>query len=756
MLRQLARAALAALLTLTLAAPALALSPAVLGIVTPGGGPIQRLAGYYPVTTPASGCWAIQARNVHTYAPDTKPETVSFLQPGFDTSAKPTLYRRDLVQTQQIRQAWPAVGNFTDKVALENYVYRGATGLDAGVNTGGCTADAPQAVANFALPARKVINASVSQEVVAFHRDSQNQSQVAAVICRATDVNGLTVYSTPVSAMTISPQTYDLHAVLVYACTVDTTTLAAGLIKFDAAVYPWYGGSNAVLDSANSTDPARFSTRYYLKDATLAASPYYAWVCPASALTGTCTTPGNDSTCNAFTVEASAIAAPCLTIDKAIDKLASAGGKVDGGHVRVGSGTFTLVTAASTRTQNVAEVVVEKDPAVADSSVIIQVGASVYGAKFTGFTSPLVTGALRFSHIYFVRTGVQGWNSGSTTDVIWENVDWDGGGFNANYLVNTLNDSFFGATIHNTGGGSTLSAQSAHEHRVFRGSTYDTTNAVETLLWLGNTFAQGAQTSNTCTKTGQSAASSSGVIIAFNVLLRAGTQNIKTINGCDVDGFAFVQNVIEYTNSASSNVVGFNNDGQTNNARNELYDHVTIAGYYAEGRDNNWYDEGATARTTSYQSCKGGLHVQLNTKSDYFRGSTNEGGTGAATASYRTGNWGYEYGVGCRGVLSNYIDANNGGIGNSFAQIYPGLGAKIGTSSTNPTWIPNATFTNYQAASWSGSGTTASAGAGGGSYPLSAGSAAANMNTRPGLPYDIAGTARGSTATCAGAYECAP
>jgi hypothetical protein len=166
------------------------------------------------------------------------------------------------------------------------------------------------------------------------------------------------------------------------------------------------------------------------------------------------------------------------------------------------------------------------------------------------------------------------------------------------------------------------------------------------------------------------------------------------------DGFVFSQNVVEYTSSTAATSLGVSNDDATGNTTHVIVHHNTFTGAFNAGRCNMFYDDGATARTNKLHSCKGNIFSQLNHKGDVFD-----------LSSTRLGNWAYLFGVGCEGEFSVFIDAQQGGIGGSFAQAYPGLRASIGTSST----VRNdPLFIDFEATTWNG--TIYSAGAGGGNY----------------------------------------
>jgi hypothetical protein len=204
----------------------------------------------------------------------------------------------------------------------------------------------------------------------------------------------------------------------------------------------------------------------------------------------------------------------------------------------------------------------------------------------------------------------------------------------------------------------------------------------------------------------------------------------------DTEGYALMQNAIEYVSAATQAPVRVSADNATGNCRNILIANNTATGAFSAGRWNIAYDDGATPRTNKFILLAGNIGPQLNTKGDVF---TADGA--------RVGNWATLYGVGCRGNLFSYIDANSGGIGTSFAQAYPGLGSRIGTSSSAPI---DPMYTDYRGTTYNGASYTA--GAGGGTYTLQSGSPAKGMVSRASLSHDLAGNARLAAGDSAGAY----
>lgn len=220
----------------------------------------------------------------------------------------------------------------------------------------------------------------------------------------------------------------------------------------------------------------------------------------------------------------------------------------------------------------------------------------------------------------------------------------------------------------------------------------------------------------------------SGIIAAYNRFRGYGNGfTFSNVPG----GAAIVQNIWECTATATTSTLQFADGGPLTHI---IVQHNVVTGFFTVGRDNLFYDQTSAPATSKLMSLRGNIHGQLNNKGDRFDSN------GALT-----GNWAYLYGVGCYGEFSMFIDAQSGGIGGTFAQAYPGLGAKLGTSSTVR---QDPLFVDYKGVT---SGPTA--GAGGGNYALQSGSPAKGMLSKTALKYDIAGAARSLTAASAGPYE---
>jgi hypothetical protein len=201
----------------------------------------------------------------------------------------------------------------------------------------------------------------------------------------------------------------------------------------------------------------------------------------------------------------------------------------------------------------------------------------------------------------------------------------------------------------------------------------------------------------------------------------------------NVDGFAMVQNIFEYTSATINPMIRVSGDSATGTTSHIVLHHNTCVGFFTNGRLNLFYDDGATARAHKMMSVKGNIFGQINHKGDVF----DSDGT-------RLGGWPFEFGVGCEGSFSLYIDAQSSGVGGSFAQDYPGLRASLGTSSSimnSPLFVAYAGTTSGPAG-----------GTGNGNYRLSSGSPA-DGRVASVLRFDLDGNARSASLATSGAYE---
>lgn len=686
------------------------------------GGPLPPATDPIVTAINADG-WSVAATSPPTMDPVGNPRFVVASRQGFNAAGAPTTHLESIILTQRVRQPFPNQASLdASRVAMSDYVY--STDTVVGV-TNNSAETSPKPVANWALPDQRVVGNTLRLEVVAFHRNARAGEQVACVEFRATD--GSTTVTQIVSASSILAHPGDVNPVVGYACDLDIMGLNSGAITANARVIPWIGGAASVLNSSDQSAAREFSPQTYLKNTALASSPVFAYVNP---------TTGNDTTGAVSTNAATAEATPCLTVTGAINRIIAVNGSVDGCVIRLMAGTHVLNSSAAlaTRTQNTGELIVTRDPNATRAAVIAQFGLTSTVRWRLGATA----GWVRLRDITLSRQGtsnIQG-ETGSQLSIWFDQVTFQNNNHNAAFLSNS-HSRFTGAAF--TGMTASPLNASTTEHRLFRGISSTNVGVIESWLLLGSNL------SGTTLVTGRGPRTQNGAIIAYNTFSSAspatgGFGNTENITA----GAALVQNVIEFTGTVSGTAVRMAADAATGDTTHVIMHHNTLAGSFLHGRSNLFYNDSPppSNRTNRLMSLVGNLHIQINTKHDVFAGLNDN----YADAADRLGGWAYLYGVGCRGEFSQFIDAQSGGIGGSFAQAYPGLSASIGTSST----VRNdPLFVGFEATAIGGG-----AGAGGGNYRLQAGSPAASRVTERVLPFDLDGNAR-TGAQASGAYRLA-
>lgn len=771
-MRRLILAALAALSALTAALPAAALPPGLLRVIAPGGGPVQQVDPFWPLSTPDSGCWTFKVRNARTYAPATNPERVGFMRQGFDDTGKPVQRVEYLTLTQRVRHSYPmwsagaGVRNFVgDRVAASDYPYATDRPLDAGVAMR-CNSYSPQPVINWVMLAREVVGDTIHAEIAAGHRNAQQNRELAFVQIRATDKNGLTVTSSPIALETASANPYDRHPLDLYQVDLDISTLADGIITLNGKGCPFVGDANSCIDSASSSEIRGFSPRYYLKDPTRASNPYKVVVAAVADAPDGVGTP--TSSCAVDQDLATAKAAPCDTYANAMNRIQAVLGSttngIDGAVVYVDDGTSYVFGAPTNNlTQKVGCVTVTRLPtSTSRASVVISGGSAAVSAKFaTGgsLTSPVPTGCVRFKDITLKRNGAQTLLSGSSSpnlDVFFEGATLDTNGQTGSLLANSnahwwFNGLDFAGTY--TGG---LSPNQA-ELRMIRGLNVDLNGGG---LELYNLAASDITRPGTLASfSGRSA--SNTLMSAFYLKSPTSSSVISNGNSSVAPvGFAMLQGVCEWTTTTAGHCFAMSNDNAIFGNTHTILHNMTFVGWQAYGRENRFYDDGLTYRVTKYQSIVGNIEVAPHTKGDDFHGTTSGEATlcgGVCTDTpWRTGQFANLHGVGNRGNFIMFAP-NGGALGDNQTFLYPGLGTIINTTSqyvrNDPLFIDNKGTKSVFEATGTGSTTTAQGGAGGGDYDISGGSPAAGINPVPVRPRDFEGETRPTSADSAGAFK---
>lgn len=703
-----------------------------------GGGAAVIAAPFASV----NGTGAYDSWSAEYAATPSVPSPVAFTasRQGYDASGTATTYLDTLYVTTRVRQPYPNQASLSAlTVALSDYIY--STDTPSGSVTNNATLTSPVPICAWVTPHRSVVGDTIGGtvvpvEIVAFHRNARSGRQVASVVFSITDGTN-TVTCTPVSSTVVSGRTGDRAPVIVYR--MPETTISSlsnnAVITIRAQVYPWIGASASVADSSTGTAVSGrdFGPRYFYRSTGLSSSPFYAYVKSGGSAGGVFST-------NPVTAEAT----PFDTVLSMLNALNSgAAGKADGVIVRLGndSGTpWVLTGAATSRNQDCAAIIFTRDPNVARANARCSFGAAAFRPRLlAGLDTPLTTGCIRFTDLAIVRTGtltIQG-EAANLLEVQFDDVDFDNASNNASWLSNA-HDYHYGVTFTNLTGNSPLGSTTG-EHRIFRGVSVDINfGNIEGWWSIGSSwtrpgpFGRGTRTFN-------------GAINAFNTVRNPTTTAILWEVGADQDvtGYAVVQNVVEYTSATTNAVLRISGDSATGNNTHCVVHNNTFIGANDAGRGNLFYEDGATARNSRLMSVRGNIHTQINTKGDVF-----------VSSGTRLGNWAYLYGVGCQGEWSQFIDANNGGLGTSFAQAYAGRGSDLGeTRFTTTANMANSNFTDYEGTtSAAGAPVTYTAGAGGGTYTVSGTAPVEAIVETSVLSHDFAGTARPTTLDTAGAY----
>lgn len=693
-----------------------------------------------PSAGPYNG-WSVEYAGAPPNAFTPNLTAFSVTRQGFTTSAQATTYVDTFYVTQGVRQPYPnEASSSASTAAVNDYIY--STDTVAGSVTNNSTVTSPKPVCLWVSLARTTINATVSAEIVCAHRNARLGQQVAAVQCRATDDLGATVTGSVVSAPTLTTNVNDLGGkVIVYLCTVDTSTLDPGVITLNAKAWPWIGGAASVVDSVDSSEARGFSPRYFFKNATLAASPYYVYV---NANTG------NDGTCVASQTEATAAASPCLTVSSAaagaLFRLDATASKTDAGIIKIDAdATYVLTTPTTAQDQNAGCVTITRSANATKAGAKVSFGAAAYRAKQSAsLVSPVTTGCMRFNDITILRTGtltIQG-EAAAQLEIQLDNINFDNASNNATWLSNS-HSYMSGVAFTNLTGASALGA-GTYEHRLVRGVSLVAGSAttVEAFAVLGSSIRSVSLTLGSGSRT------FNGGINGWNYLSTTGagpTVAQQLAQTVAVNGFANLGNQFEYTGGGTVTAYTRISGDSATVGNTHIVSHMnTYIGAWQAGRCNCFYDEGATPRNSTLQSIIGDIWTAPYIKGDVFQAD----GT-------RLGNFPATYGVGFKYLWAQY--RSDGVLGTSQALAYGGVGSSIGTSDTVPQ-MATTFFTAYQGTTYDGA--TYTAGAPPGTYTLNVLSPVKNFVTNPPLNFDYAGTSRcggvactALTTTAAGVYE---
>lgn len=656
----------------------------------------------------ADGWSATHSGTPPTYTPDTAPIVATPDRDGFDATGSATTISENIVLTTRVRQPHPNETLPTaDQVALSDYIY--STDTISGV-TNNSIVTSPKPVAQWGLLDHETIGDTLRAEVVPFHRNARNKEQVAAVIFRATD--GTTTVSQTVSTSTVSTEATDQNAVVVYACSLDVSTLDNdAAITLNAEVYPHIGGAASVLDSSDQTARRDFSPRTYFRQTGDVPVAYVD------------TVSGNNTTGVVSTTDATAAASPFATISGAIGTTGGLRGFGDanGAIIYLEEGTHALEAAfGADMVMDSGALTITPASGATKAATIVQFGGSAFRPRINAGG-----GWVRFKGLTVDRTGTNGirGESDSPLELAFVDCDVDAGSQNATFGGTNAVVQFHGVPFTNLASSSLSAGTSAVE--TLRGCSGTPVSNMEHRFMAGCAWTGGDAPLDMGIR------SESGTIAAFNSFRDWTGRVFEIAKAADVDGAVFTQNEIEYTSATGNPVIAIGADDQHGSTTHVILHHNTVVGFDLNGRNNSFYDQGGTARTHELMSDRGNIYTQVNVKGDAFDNDAT-----------RTGHFAYHHGVGCQGNYTLYKAAG----GDDFDFEYPGLGSNIGTSNTVMNGGPaSSIFTSFQATT---SGPTA--GAGGGDYTLVVASGPIGI-AQAVIRFDASGTER--AATCpAGSY----
>ncbi|MGF7151329.1 hypothetical protein FHS96_004992 [Sphingomonas zeicaulis] len=597
------------------------------------------------------------------------------------------------------------------------------------------TRASPAPFGNWVMPSRQVVGNSLTVEFVAFHRNAQQGRMIAGGLVTVTDSVGATLTQW-VNSTVVSGRSTDRCPVIVYRHTFDISSLATGSIKVDCVARPFIG--SATYNTATAGSGRIWNSRYFLKDVTLAGSPYYVYVNEAS---------GNDTTGAVSTTAATAAAAPCATIAGALKRLNAVAGRIDGGIVRVMSGGASLGDTGATfnLTQNVGCVTITRDPSVSRAAAPIRMAGATFRPRITlGLATGVTSGCVRFNDCQVVRTGAAQFagETGINLSVLWDDVEMDNASITTAWLSSSARDSVYGMVITNAVGNVLASTQTGL-HNIWRGLVVSGV-PVEQCYLLGSELTSCTNPASAITTT-----SVDGGFVYCNKFLNASNLTLVVAQDRNVTGFAIVQNLFEHQNSANTAAMwSITRDNATGNVTHMVIAHNTLTGAgLAAGRGNLVYDDGATHRVSTLLMFKGNIHSEISTKADRFV-FLNE--PQYPDASARTGNWEYANGVDCEAEVTQFLDGSTTGF--QAAREHPGINALVGTSDRVRLDVR---FVDYRGTQIDPVSGVLSSGTGGGDYRLQNDSPARSRLRSAVLSHTLDGVARPTTNDNSGAFSVA-
>lgn len=409
----------------------------------------------------------------------------------------------------------------------------------------------------------ELVGATRAGEVAAYHQAGQRGQMVAAVKVRGRDTTGNTTAWTTVGAPTLSTIQTQGQIVETFAFSYSTAALNQGEVCRDQVqVLPWIGDSSAICDSEDYTgvhDPRR--AMRWVCDRTGAYGGAVAVVDPVS---------GDDGTGDVGDTHVGRN--PYLTLHAAASGIA-AWNNTNRSHNDTGGGTIYLYTnsgsettltpgANITATAGDAQIVVRQHPSNSGSVVLSNsaqrtiptlwrfVGVNFVKGVTAAFWTGGVTSLTGEGHVFIIDDASVALNSGATTP--WLNQT------NRIYLRNVTYSAVSGSNVPAMGTNGTQ----VNATMLALGVICDQSTHVNVVPYrvLGCRLRWSFAPKNA------SQPSTDGLIVANNILKRSVAGG--TTLGEDADysrGVVFVQNVMEFWGSSTSQGLGLSGDGSTNN-----------------------------------------------------------------------------------------------------------------------------------------------------------------------------------------------
>lgn len=549
----------------------------------------------------------------------------------------------------------------------------------------------PKCIGDWAIEQRRPVNGTVTIEIFAVQKFARNGKPVARVTATAVGADSGHSESGSATTMTLSTRG-DL--IPVYAIPLNLS-VAVGftrgeLVTINFVVKPWVGDAGSILDSNADTEGI-----------TWGLGPLK-WTIMSKMIARVSAT-GNDTTGVASETQATADAAPCLTVGGAMAKIAAANNsayslnRIDGGEVQCNAGTYQWNGDALGTSTN------------GYFTITHHSSTNRAGVVFDGFTSNRSQKAYqRFYDVTWARSSdAYVIFAGGTNVLIVESVNFNDA-YGAWYSGDTnTNLEFIDCTYNN--GNFSKGGNDGH-CRLHRNCTYTATTDVQLVVGNASTVL-GTKSHGAGIPFWQPHASkTSNYIIAFPMLWKQTEPAFLNVS-VNLSNVAIVFPFVEHT-GASGNVIGEFSDA---NLTNILLWHPTFAGQ----RFNHENDiTAAYVNKTFVDFC---IRFGSLTRGDH-RADIRD------TDAIMIGTWSLGYSVDCEG---NHNEA----IGYAGDQDFWGIRSNTGNAGTG--------FSAPVPAGYTSDNSKGGTDAGDGDYHPDVGSALLNRVPASSavMPFDITGKA---------------